>query len=763
MATENDLSTTKHIIDENQYNYLKETFWELMENGYTTDIKVITDKDVSFEKKVHGIILQCFCELSECEKDTENCNKFEKTMLLHHAVDMIECVLTLLYIGKCIVPVTALPQFMDLANSLKISQISVYDERGSDYFIYLMHHKQKLLNYLCHIRKNDINCDLNIVAMEMKCLPVHSSIMAVYSKRFLHCFKNRIKETNPVLLFLPLNEKIIALTLELSYFGQVTFAESTSHELTEVANLLGMERFLEKCKLSRKRRNWNEENDFRLVKPPGNSKPDIIDKIKKTNSQHYVYIWTENRCYIFPFLCIQLLNFLSTCNDVKENQFDIIVFLKNISNSTIKKFISSLYTWEFKNEIKLLIDLFGLKWPTAEDVPLPKCDVYSEVPLTTLYANNLDDFQSICHKVFKEECSKGEKIIQLFTCQICGGEFLSWRAFKIHGKEHRIDGYLCEECGQFVRPNIFFDHAARHKALRNNECEHCLKQFPNAYRLKQHHQFSSCILEKCTICNKRVRKLKIKEHIAKHNLNFQCVHCKQNFSSSKWLERHMIKLKFQKPVECVKCKKKFVYRCHLKEHFYKEHHPVKCSICFESFRSTGMLNRHFMIKHTTKRITCCVCDKIFTSFATLKVHERFHNGEEPFECRFCDETFRRFDTMQYHIQHMHEKRKYICPVCKNDYSSRKYFLEHGWINHQKSFDPDLCIVKESDILPMKFTVKPNNDTDRIDDKINLQNDVDYQKWLANKNIITYSCPICRATFTSNFIALMFHLDTHLDE
>lgn len=374
MATENDHSAVKHIVDENQYNFLKKKFWEFLENGYFTDIKFVTDKDPNYEKKVHSIILECFCKLSE--KDTENGLDSEKTFLLHHTIDTIELMLNLLYFGKCIVPVRVLPQFMDLANTLKISQVSVYDERGSDYFVYLMHHKQKFLNYLCFIKKNEINCNIIIAPMELKCFPVHSSILAAYSRRFAHYFRNRIKETNPVILFIPLNVEKIDQLLELCYFGQITFAESESMELSELASFIGIERFLEICKFFRKKFTLNdEENDFRLIKPPVNSRPEVIDKIKINNSHHYVYLWTDSTCYIFPFLCVQLLNFLSTFDAVKENQFDIIVFLKNIPNYTIKKFITCLYNWEFKSEIKPLVDLFGLQCPSPKkDIPLTQCN-----------------------------------------------------------------------------------------------------------------------------------------------------------------------------------------------------------------------------------------------------------------------------------------------------------------------------------------------------------------------------------------------------
>ncbi|CAH1400336.1 unnamed protein product [Nezara viridula] len=761
MATKNDHSDVKHVVDEKHYDYLKEKFWEFLENGYFTDIIIITDKDVNYEKKVHGIILKCFSKLSDWEKDTENGYNLKKPLLLHHTIDMIECIINLLYFGKCIVPVKALPLFMDLANSLKVSQISVYDERGSDYFVYLMHHKQKLLNYLCFIKKNYINCDMNIVSMELRFLPVHSTILAAYSKKFFHCFINRIKDTNSILLFVPMNVEKIGLILELCYFGQVTFAESASNELYEVASFIGIERFIEKCKLSRKKHTFNdEENDFRLVKPPVNSKPEIINKIKENNS-HYVYVWTYNRCYIFPFLCVQLLNFLSAFDEVKENQFDIIVFVKNIPNCTIKKFISCLYNWEFKTEIRLLIDLFGLNWPTPQkDIPSSESDitVNNDLPhnTTTMYASNLDDLRLICEKVFKEECNKGEKIIQLFTCQTCEEQFLSWRAYRFHCKEHRRQGYLCEECGRFVRPNIFLDHSARHKASQNNECKHCFKQFSNAYRLKQHQ--SSCILEKCPKCNKRVQKLTMNDHIAKHTMGFQCPYCKQNFTSSQWLKTHLIKQKFLKPVKCVYCQRIFIHKCHLKDHIDREHLPVACTFCPETFKSEGKRNKHFMIKHSKKQIRCSVCNKLFSNFSSLKVHERFHSGEKPFKCKICYKKFSRYDTMHYHIQQTHEKRKYICPICKKDYSSKSYFTEHCSTNHQKSIDPDLCLVK-CDNIPIVFHEEPVNAIKQCNEKINLENDKDYRTWLANKKI-THNCTICRAEYT-NFIDLMLHLDTHL--
>lgn len=57
MDTENGHTAVKHVIDENHYNFLKGKFWELMENEYFTDIKIITDKDSNYEKKVHKSLL----------------------------------------------------------------------------------------------------------------------------------------------------------------------------------------------------------------------------------------------------------------------------------------------------------------------------------------------------------------------------------------------------------------------------------------------------------------------------------------------------------------------------------------------------------------------------------------------------------------------------------------------------------------------------------------------------------------------------------
>ena len=362
MESKNDLSSNwRHVIDDNQYNYLKGRLYELMEDEDFTNVQIITSKDAKYNKKVHGIILDCFCQVSDL-LISKNYNNSQKILELNHEKHVIDYIINILYFGRCIVPINELNQVMNLANYLVISQLFVYDERGSDYFMNLMQHKKKLLNYLCFAKKNLINYDINFISKDFKYIPVHKSILAAYSRKFIYYYKNRIATESAVLLYFPLNAKGLEKILEFCYFGQVIFTDEELKEISEAVKLLGIDRFISKCGFIKQTFRLNEEIRFIVINPRNYSKPEILEKLKDSSVRCYVYLWVDSRCFLIPILCLQLLNFPYYCN--KSNiQYDMIVFYKTVYINTIKKFICSLYTCKYSTEIKSLIDLFGLKLP----------------------------------------------------------------------------------------------------------------------------------------------------------------------------------------------------------------------------------------------------------------------------------------------------------------------------------------------------------------------------------------------------------------
>ena len=77
-------------------------------------------------------------------------------------------------------------------------------------------------------------------------------------------------------------------------------------------------------------------------------------------------------------------------------------------------------------------------------------------------------------------------------------------------------------------------------------------------------------------------------------------------------------------------------------------HPI-CPKCGVQFRSNGLLNRHYRIKHLNhKPYKCQFCDRVFTQSANKKRHERTHTGERPYKCRFCERAFAHLNRKKSH-------------------------------------------------------------------------------------------------------------------
>ncbi|VDP78545.1 unnamed protein product [Echinostoma caproni] len=103
-------------------------------------------------------------------------------------------------------------------------------------------------------------------------------------------------------------------------------------------------------------------------------------------------------------------------------------------------------------------------------------------------------------------------------------------------------------------------------------------------------------MTRCLICDKRMRRGSMREHMDRHNNSgrFGCPECGKTFSRASAREKHIRIHTGEKPYACPHCAKAYRQRVHLNEHM-RSHtgtRPYVCSLCGFALASKSLLNRH---------------------------------------------------------------------------------------------------------------------------------------------------------------------------
>lgn len=107
----------------------------------------------------------------------------------------------------------------------------------------------------------------------------------------------------------------------------------------------------------------------------------------------------------------------------------------------------------------------------------------------------------------------------------------------------------------------------------------------------------------------------------------------------------------------------------------------KCPHCTSSFRQSGHLSTHILIKHTPQKMFKCLhpgCNKTFPVKWALRTHMNIHNNTKRFICQFCQESFHQKINMITHILNRHNngKNNYTCDHCNKTFVTKYQLASH---------------------------------------------------------------------------------------
>ncbi|XP_058177158.1 zinc finger protein 501-like [Anopheles ziemanni] len=115
--------------------------------------------------------------------------------------------------------------------------------------------------------------------------------------------------------------------------------------------------------------------------------------------------------------------------------------------------------------------------------------------------------------------------------------------------------------------------------------------------------------------------------------------------------------------------------------------PVRCNICYKSFKTEINLHRH---QNAQGPYQCAICGKIFSIPSSLYMHEIVHNTKE-FECGQCGQTFHSKYARTKHIRLTHRAQaSHVCPTCGKTYTTASYLREHMNLHEDKPLHKCYC-------------------------------------------------------------------------
>lgn len=200
----------------------------------------------------------------------------------------------------------------------------------------------------------------------------------------------------------------------------------------------------------------------------------------------------------------------------------------------------------------------------------------------------------------------------------------------------------------------------------------------------------------------------------------ECLRCQRRFVLPKMLARHKCGVTYN----CAECGKVFKKRCQLKAHFFihKQVKDLICATCGSAFKEKSNFNRHvrthsalrpYKCPHCAKcfkvaatlyvhrltheargRFVCDLCGKDFKRPEHLRQHRRIHTGEKPYGCSVCGQSFTTDNTLRTHMRRHTGERPYPCPICQKRFTQSSAMKTH-WRRHsdQREFHCPACPLK----------------------------------------------------------------------
>ncbi|OCT75322.1 zinc finger protein 436 [Xenopus laevis] len=175
---------------------------------------------------------------------------------------------------------------------------------------------------------------------------------------------------------------------------------------------------------------------------------------------------------------------------------------------------------------------------------------------------------------------------------------------------------------------------------------------------------------------------------------YQCIECKEIFSSQSLFDAHMIRHTASQAASSYKysqvdflgasCltalpgREMYETRSNLVDvsAHAAEENWLRCLYCTKHFSDLSILMEHERSHKESKAFICSECGKSFHRHSILKVHQRIHTGERPYACPDCGRRFsQRFNVIIHQRIHTGE-RPYQCPKCNKSFRYQTTLLRH---------------------------------------------------------------------------------------
>jgi KRAB domain-containing zinc finger protein len=226
------------------------------------------------------------------------------------------------------------------------------------------------------------------------------------------------------------------------------------------------------------------------------------------------------------------------------------------------------------------------------------------------------------------------------------------------------------------------------KHKKKFQCTQCPKSFETQKSLYKHKRAHEPKV-KCQICNKKLRKGYLKDHLKTHEaIKFNCDHCSAGFVTKGHLVRHMWTHRSDKRFNCTQCNREFNKSFELKAHLLSHSNnprPLQCDLCPKNYATKRQIKEHLIAIHSEQRFQCDKCDFTAKWKRSLSNHKKRHSKSKPFSCQFCEKKFKSKQQLQNH-QTVHTTAKdFECKTCGKMFGSQKILQAHEKNVHGKDF------------------------------------------------------------------------------
>ena len=205
----------------------------------------------------------------------------------------------------------------------------------------------------------------------------------------------------------------------------------------------------------------------------------------------------------------------------------------------------------------------------------------------------------------------------------------------------------------------------------------------------------------CLICDKRVTKYALKNHLSIHNGDnkFKCDLCPKSYFTNSSLSNHKVA-----------------------SHQDSKGTPFKCSGCFRTFRTAKVRDHHSSTclkdgKSKKEAFECRLCSKMFGYKNNLTAHQRSAHGLESkkvleYTCKHCKEVIKGKLRLSKHIITAHpDVSGELCDLCGKSFQTEVKLLRHVLVHksRERNLHCSFCPKKffRRDILMVHEKVHTN--------------------------------------------------------